>query len=384
MYVQNSREFNKKLENSEAEPIGLADQRANALAISEALYRSLIDHLPLYVNRKDLHGRFTFVNDSFCSFFGKRQEEVLGKTNYDIYPPEVAEKYKHYDQWVIDHQTIYHSLEQLQAFDGTSRHLEMLKAPVRSATGEIIEIQTVYLDVTKRIETERKLAQAERLAAIGNMVAGVAHESRNALQQIQACIGLMRMRSNLDDETEALLTDLQKAQEHLHRLFDDLRGYAAPETLEIQDCDVRSIVDDSWAALLRIRDGRDVTIRQCGTNVDTYCRGDPMRLEQIFQNILQNALEACTDSAILEIEYTSTKLNNAEAICISIRDNGPGFTPDQIKRAFDPFYTTKSEGTGLGLAIVKRIVEAHQGQIEIGNCNPHGAEIRVTLLKENL
>jgi signal transduction histidine kinase len=211
------------------------------------------------------------------------------------------------------------------------------------------------------------------------MVAGVAHESRNALQQIQACSGLLQWRLEGDAEAAALVADLQKALDGLLRLFDDLRGYAAPVTLELKPCNVRDVLAEAWSALAASRGPRDATLHTSGGTHDAACLADPLRLQQVFRNILENSLGACEDPVVIEAEITDAIIAGSPALRIVFRDNGPGFTPEQQQRAFEPFYTTKVTGTGLGMGIAKRIVEAHGGEIALGNCPTRGAEIRITL-----
>ncbi len=111
--------------------------------------------------------------------------------------------------------------------------------------------------------------------------------------------------------------------------------------------------------------------------VDWVCLADPFQLKQVFRNLLENALAAGGDAPRIEVRCTGTKDGAQEVVHISVRDNGPGFAPEQRSRLFEPFYTTKLRGTGLGLAICKRIVEAHGGRIEAGE-GP-GAEVIIVL-----
>jgi len=379
--LETLRRFNETLEQRVADRTALAEQRADALAVSEALYRSLVDHLSLHVNRKDLQGRFTFANDSFCQFLGKTRAEILGRTNFDFFPAETAEIYRRYDQQVVEGGKIFQALVQLHDADGATRQLEMLKTPVGSAGGGITGTQTVYLDVTDRIEAESRLAQSERLAAIGNMVAAVAHESRNSLQQMQACTGLLKWKVDADKEALGLLADLEKAEDRLRRLFEDLRGYAAPQTLEHQSCDLHHVIEAAWVALAARRESREAALQICASPIDLHCRADPLRLEQVFRNIMENSLDAADGPLELAVEFAQASRRGKPALRITIRDNGPGFTLDGRHQALEPFYTTKTDGTGLGLAIVRRIVEAHDGEIEIGNRHSRGAEIRIILPK---
>ena len=378
------REFSDMLEQRVAERTALADQRAAALAVSEALYRSLVDHLPLYVLRKDLEGRFTFANDSLCQLLGRARWDILGKTDFDFYPHHLAEKYVRDDREVIGRGQIFRAVEEHRAADGVRRHVEVLKTPVYGADGKAVETQTVFLDVTDRVEAERRLVESERLAAIGEMVAGVAHESRNALQQIQACGGLLRWRIDGDEEAAAILVDLQRAQDRLLRLFDDLRGYAARVTLDLRVCNVREVIAEAWSSLTPAREGRCAALREIGDAANTHCLADPLRLQQVFCNILENALGACADPVLIEVEVGAERINDAPAVCVALRDDGPGFTPEQQQRAFEPFFTTKTAGTGLGMGIAKRIVEAHHGRITLGNRPVRGAEVCVILPRGEL
>lgn len=105
---------------------------------------------------------------------------------------------------------------------------------------------------------------------------------------------------------------------------------------------------------------------------------DAGRLEQVFRNLFENSLAACTDPVRIRINCSAVHDGDQDAIAIVVRDNGPGLTPTQRERVFEAFFTTKSRGTGLGMAIVKRIVEAHGGQIIVGQSTP-GAEFILTL-----
>jgi hypothetical protein len=106
---------------------------------------------------------------------------------------------------------------------------------------------------------------------------------------------------------------------------------------------------------------------------------DPLQLEQVFRNILENSLAACADPVRIDACFTATAVESEEAIQISIRDNGPGLSDEQRENIFQPFYTTKSQGSGLGMAITRRIIEAHGGQLAVGPPDRPGTEILITL-----
>ncbi len=211
------------------------------------------------------------------------------------------------------------------------------------------------------------------------MTAVLSHESRNALHQIGLCLGLLW--EYLDGQPKLLdpINCAQTALKQIRRLFEDVREYAAPITLDLQECWLPTILQQAWASLSAVWHGRDVRFREDSRGLDLRCLADPFRLEQVFRNILENALAACADPVELDVSWTETNLEEQPAIRVSIRDNGPGLAPEQRRKVFEPFYTTKSKGTGLGLAITRRIIEAHGGRIAVGDKHQVGAELVIWL-----
>ena len=113
--------------------------------------------------------------------------------------------------------------------------------------------------------------------------------------------------------------------------------------------------------------------------MDLCCEVDRQSVGQVFRNVLENALSACPDPVEVRTQWSEAESNGRPALLISLRDNGPGLTPEVRRKIFDPFFTTKTQGTGLGMAIAKRIVEAHGGQLEVGPDAGRGAEILIRL-----
>jgi two-component system sensor kinase FixL len=238
-------------------------------------------------------------------------------------------------------------------------------------------------DITALKQAQERTLQAERLAAIGQMMAGLAHESGNALARSQACLEMLQME--VEDQPEALnlIARIQKAQNHLQQLYGEVRNYAAPLKLERQRQSLRSIWRQAWANLAEQQRGRMASLQEECEGVDLHCLVDAFRLEQVFRNILENALAACSDPVEIIVFCSDSQLEGQPALRVAVRDNGPGLNPEQRQRIFEPFFTTKTKGTGLGMAIAQRIVEAHGGQIAIGVPTGPGAEIQLLLPRGN-
>jgi signal transduction histidine kinase len=228
-------------------------------------------------------------------------------------------------------------------------------------------------------EVQKKALQAERLAAIGEAAAGLAHESRNALQRSQACLAMLEVRIRDRPEALDLLTRLQSAQDDLHRMLEQVRAYASPIRLDLDVCDLAEVWREAWADLASLRQNREAELREEVDTLDLRCVASPFHLKQVFYNLFDNALAAAGDPVRVVVRCSPAEIEGKPAIRVAVRDNGPGFTEEQRRRVFGPFYTTKVRGTGLGLAICKRIVEAHGGRITVGEDPAPGAEVVVTM-----
>lgn len=224
-----------------------------------------------------------------------------------------------------------------------------------------------------------RMLQSERLAAIGQMMAGLVHESRNALQRSEACLEMLSLNLEGQPDSLDLVARVQKAQKKLHQLFEEVRNYAAPIKLQRADHDLRDVLEETWDNLIWARQGRTVSFNLPRSDVSPRCSVDASRLEQVFRNILENSLAACADPVCINVTWKPTTLKGRAAWQLSIADNGPGLNLEQRQKIFEPFYTTKSGGTGLGMAISQRIIEEHEGTISVSDSPQQGTEIVITL-----
>jgi PAS domain S-box-containing protein len=244
-------------------------------------------------------------------------------------------------------------------------------------------VLAVGQDFTERREAQERMLRSERLAGIGQMITGIAHESRNALQRIQSCTEMLELEVESNEPAQRLVRRLQEAQDNLLRLFDEVRGYAAPIQLERTPSKLNLIWREAWDSLETARRDRDAKlVENCGAT-DLNVSTDRFRMVQVFRNLLENSLAACSDPVVIHIECRDAQLDKQPAVEIRVRDNGPGLAPSARQSVFEPFFTTKTKGTGLGMPIARRIVEAHGGKIGVGDqaTARSGAEFVITLTK---
>lgn len=239
-------------------------------------------------------------------------------------------------------------------------------------------VLAVGQDISELKQAQEAALQSARLAAIGQMTAGLAHESGNALARMQ--MSLDALATDLGDRPELMeqVHTSQTAVEQLRKLLDEVRGYAAPLRLQREPLSIALAWRQAWDNLAMLRQGKSARLVEQIEDVGLECSIDLFRMEQVFRNLLENSLAACPASAVVKIRCSPSMLGGKPALEIRVSDNGPGLSPEQRARVFEPFFTTKSKGTGLGLAIAKRIVEAHGGHIEVGPNRP-GAAFYLTM-----
>jgi signal transduction histidine kinase len=231
-------------------------------------------------------------------------------------------------------------------------------------------------------EAARRAQQAKRLASIGQMTAILAHEGRNVLHETMCNLEILASRLTDRPELLDLVGRARSAQRGLARLFEDLHRYASSPTLRREVLHLSEVWREAWSDLHDLRQDKAAKLRERVRG--DVLSGDRFRLKEVFRNLFENALAARPAPARIEVHGTQATLPDGRpAIRVAVRDNGPGLSPEQRQRAFEPFYTTKSKGTGLGLAITKGIVEAHGGQISVGNSGDTGAEFVMVLPKDN-
>ena len=229
-------------------------------------------------------------------------------------------------------------------------------------------------------EMEDRLIRSERLAAIGQMIAMLTHESGNLLGRGNAYLDMLQ--SEVEDRPAAieLINKVQRSHADLQRLHEEVRNYAAPIELDCERWNLATIWRQTWRNVTaEVISGKPPELVERIGDVDLTCECDAFRLDQVFRNLFDNAVAACPAMATIEICCDSADLLGRPAIRIAVRDNGKGLTPAEAERVFAPFYTTKPKGTGLGLAIVARIVEAHGGAVAVRSRPGEGAEFVVTL-----
>jgi PAS domain S-box-containing protein len=350
----------------------------DGLRAEKAFSENLIETAQALVLLLSPSGELLRTNAYLESLTGYSREELEGHVWYAVLPaPEERPRVLHDFRKVVVTRSPLRATYRLRTRAGAERLVAWAAKPQMSAGGEVRTVLAVGHDITELYEAQQQALRLERLAAIGQMSAGLAHESRNALQRGQACLERLRWKLHGQPVALDLLERAQRAQQDLLRLYEDVREYAAPVAVEAAPCDLAAVWRRAWADVLGLLSGREAKlVEEAG---ECWVRGDAFRLGQVFRNLFENSLAASHGRVRVTVACGPAELGGRPAVRVAVRDDGPGLSEEQKRRVFQPFFTTKVKGTGLGLAIVKRIVEAHGGTVAVGDAPTGGAEIVFTL-----
>jgi len=361
-------------------PESIRESSASAIRRTDDLWKAF-EHASTGLAVLDFELHCEWANAAFCQMVGYREDELLGGSLDKLTP-------------AFDWEAEAALLDRLRRGDIRSYHLEKrwtLKSgdlvwaltclsASREPNSDHSRILCQTLPILEFKNTHAMLMESERLGAMGQMASGIAHESRNALQQIGACAEMLAMELEKSAEALDLVRGVQEAEARLLSLFEDVRAYAIRLQLERRQLDAAQVWRHAWAALEAVHPNRSLRLVEHLDTADLLVSLSPNYAEQLFFKIFENSIDACEGPVTIDVRCEGSELEGRAALKISIQDSGPGFTPETLARALEPFFGSKTQGTGLGLPIAKRIVEAHGGQLRIAN--ESGALVDILLPRE--
>jgi two-component system, NtrC family, sensor histidine kinase PilS len=270
--------------------------------------------------------------------------------------------------------------------DGSSALLGMTASLLRDDADAVRGIILVFQDITKLIEMEEQVKIKERLATVGSLAAGIAHEIRNPLASLSGSIQVLQGELDLQDDNKHLMDIVVRETDRLNTIIMEFLEYARLKNAQNDRIELSPVLDETIMLLKNCREFKgDIRITH---QVDprVVVQGDSQRLRQVFWNLLINACQAMPKGGEITVtarSYSGTK-EDTDWCEIIIADTGQGIANDDRDRIFNPFFTTKTGGTGLGLAIVYRIIEDHRGTITVESVPGKGTQfiIRLPIIEE--
>ncbi len=221
------------------------------------------------------------------------------------------------------------------------------------------------------------LARADRLAALGTLAAGVAHEIRNPLVSVRTFVELLPERAD-DEEFRTGFRELALGEiARICALIDDLLAFARPRPADLEPADLNALASQTVRLLDAEARKRGVALRLCTDEALPPVNVDDRQVRQVLTNVVLNAIEACPPRGRVEVRTACEQEGDARWCVVRVADSGAGIPPEQVARLFEPFFTTKAEGSGLGLFVASRIMAAHGGRIDVEDGSAGGAVFRL-------
>ncbi|MEO7274899.1 MAG: ATP-binding protein [Vicinamibacterales bacterium] len=258
---------------------------------------------------------------------------------------------------------------------------------VRDASGKVRGATLFFKDLTRVEQLEERERLRDRLAALGEMAAAIAHEVKNPLAGIEVMAGLLKRQLSDSPDAQTILGDIIKEAKMANAIVLEVLEFVRPIRLQVEYVSLGSAIVDAVSHSEGLARGKVEVDLQIAPDLPPI-QGDQYQLRQIFTNLLINAYEAMNGRGAVRIVATTlpeeeapgtSETVNGPTVQVEVIDNGPGIPPETVDRIFSPFFTTKPQGSGLGLAIVRKIVDAHDGRIDVSVGPYGGTTFRVTL-----
>jgi signal transduction histidine kinase len=260
---------------------------------------------------------------------------------------------------------------------------------VKNDAGESIGAAMFFKDLTRVEQLEEQERLRDRLASLGEMAAGIAHELKNPLAGIEVMAGLLRRQVSDSKDAQSLLADILSEAKLANAIVVEMLEFVRPVRLQMERTDLSDVLQQSVTmAESKARRG-DVLVAMHVEPGLPMIEGDHHQLSQVFTNLVANAFEALDGRGHITISASTSTIEAdpafagvhppTPAVLVDVADDGPGVPADVTDKIFNPFFTTKVTGTGLGLAIVRKIVDAHDGRIDVSSAPDTGTRFSVTL-----
>lgn len=358
---RNLKEYAESLQNELAENIRLREE-------IEGLYnylQSILDSSPDMLMELNPEGYITFASRGRAD--GLSVSQTVGKHFTELMP-----EHREFllNRWEMIKQGNYKPYEIELIRRGVKKSFLTTPRPIKERNRYLF----VMRDITEFKELEKKFYESEKLAAIGQLSAGIAHEIRNPLSSIKMSLQILEKRLQPEGNDLKRFKIAQREVEHLETLVNDVLIFARPAEPKKRPCEVRRVIENALEMAEKVITDKDISVNVSVADDLPVVLVDGPMLEQALLNLIRNAVEAMEHNGCITIVARLSQAN-AQIVALEVQDEGCGMDEEEASHLFNPFFTRKREGTGLGMAQVKKIIDLHQGNIEIVSKKGEGTRI---------
>jgi len=363
---------------------------SDQLARQQALLEGIVNSLPVGLHVVDRDYNIVAWNrNREDGVYGIKRQDALGKSIFDVLRKQPREKIEEEFERVFETGQI-DRMEASTVIDGLRRHFLISKIPMKLAGDDSTShVITVAEDITERKQMLEKASASEKLAAIGQLAAGVVHEINNPLATIAVCAEALSSRLNeagnlpaaIRDAFQEYLTIIETEAYRCKKITNSLLDFSRTQSSNKESLDINLIIDQTLFLLKHSKQLRQVTVSCNLSHEIDRVWGNDGQLKQAFMALIINSADAMASGGELFITSDQISSGAHTQVIVEFKDTGCGIDPDHMAKIFDPFFTTKSPrcGTGLGLSICYGIITEHGGEITVTSTVGLGSTFRVLL-----
>jgi len=353
----------------------LLAEKETAFDQLDLLHRSIIESVDTGIMTLNMRGRIKSFNAAATRITGYPFRAVENRDIVSIFP-EYIQKMR---QWQDEGARRRGFEMELAAGDGEKKILGCSVSPLLDAKQARMGDIVIFQDVTQIKDMEEAVERSRRMAFIGEMAAGLAHEMRNPLASISGSIQLLKKGLTLSETDRKLMNIIVRGKDQLDNFMRDFLVLAKPAMGIRERFDVRDIFDEVIESLRMTPDWNAAIAVELNLSPESFVFVNRKEMRQIAWNLLMNAVQAMPDGGKLFIETKPFQAGDEGWLIIKIADSGCGIERNELAKIFEPFYTNKERGTGLGLAVVSKIVERYGGRIDVDSTDGQGSTFTLWL-----
>ncbi len=354
-------------------------QTAKTLASLRLLHERIIESIRSGLITTDLEGNIFTFNAAAAEITGYKSDEMIGKS--------IATLFGNIEHSMALAIETTESGDQPPRFEadlitpeGFAVRVGYGISPLFSEEGETTGLIITFQDLTEIRSMEESVRRKDRLAAVGRVAAGLAHEIRNPLGAMRGAIQVLESQTQPGTSQASLMEIILRESDRLNKIITNFLTYARPRVSNFSEIDVREAISDTVMLLKHSPDVKEHhKLETVVPHQPVMLAADPTQLKQIFWNLARNALFAMPDGGTLQVETEKIAFNRVRII---FSDTGVGMSPEQVERLFEPFSNSTTGGTGLGLSIVYQIIRDHNGTINVRSRENEGSTITIELPTE--